>query len=261
MILQPQHLTTAPLSGLFLGAMFAGMYAGAVGWTWAAWIGATVGIGMFLAMLWLGHRGDGAARHVVVGACVYALMGMHMLGGTAVFAVTMATKSSGVAMSSVPWVGWVAWLIGALTALTPLIGAAWIVRSRLKREGFAGAWARRAISLRSGTVEIDGADDTDHRVAVSPWLIGALGVNVGAGLQWMGGQGLALMAGFVLMIVGFTWAGVGQLGPRLGRAWFVLEAEAQTSQRLQSLQWEGMQAMRRGHWLGRWLMKKEAWPR
>ena len=248
-MLQRRQMLALPASGFLMGLLIALLYAPALGSTMAWAVGATLALVLGMTGAWVAYRSDGAARHTVGNSLLYGLSAAPFLGGACLVLAQMAGLDSW----RIP-----AWMAGVATVVVPVLGSAWLTRARLDGEGATGPWARAHLDLRASVLSPDAlAAAAQKRPALTPWLVGALGVNLP--LAWRvlgGGQAGLLVLGLALLVAGVVWGGVAQVGPALGAAWHVLDIERRTGQRLRHPQWAEMQAVRRAHWLARWLMRE-----
>ena len=247
-MLQRSQMLALPVSGVGMGLLTALLHEHALGskLAWAAGLGLGVALGVIAA--WVAYRSDGAARHTVGNGLLYGLALAPMLGGACLVLAQMAGMD-----------GWLIplWIVGVATVLLPMLGPAWQTRLRLVSEGVTAPWARQNLDLRAGLI-VPGALSAagSDRPSMSPWIVGALAVNLPLAWRLQGGAETGLLAvALALLVVGVVWGGVAQAGPALGRAWFVLEIERRTGQRLRNPEWAEVQAMRRSHWLARWFMR------
>jgi hypothetical protein len=248
-MLQRSQLVSVPLSFLSLGLLTSLLYTRALGWSAALLSGALLGLLMGLLAAWLVYRSDFAARNFVANAVLLAMWMVPFLGGANLALAQMAGAE-----------GWAlaAWAVGVGTVLVPIVGPAWLTHAKLVAEGDAGPWTRNNLDLRKGLL-LPGAlaSQAPAPSAMLPWQVGALAANVPLAWRLMGGGQTTLMALAVVgMACAVVWVCVRQIGPALGKAWFLLELEQRTGQRLRSPQWDQIQALRRSHWLARWFMRE-----
>lgn len=247
-MLQRSQLVSVPLSFMSLGLLTSLLYTRALGWNAALLAGALLGLLMGLLAAWLVYRSDFAARNFVANAVLMAMWMAPFVGGANLALAQMAGAE-----------GWApaAWAVGVVTVLVPIIGPAFLTHAKLAAEGETGPWARSHLDLRKGLVRPGALDARDaEKPAMTPWQVGALAVNVPLAWRLMGGGQNTLMA---LAVVGLAcavvWVCVRQIGPALGKAWFLLDLERRSGQRLCNPDWDQIQALRRSHWLARWFMR------
>ncbi len=248
-MLQRSQLVALPVSGFLLGLMVSLAYVRLMGWPWALAAGAVLGLMLCSTAAWLAYRSDGGARHTLANGLLYLLGIAPLLGGACLVLAQMTQRNDWAAL---------AWAAGAATAVAPVLGSAWQTHARLAAEGDSGPWVRKNLDLRKGVL-VSGALGAagSPRPAMAPWQVGALAVNLPLLWRLQGGGDTGLLAAAaLLMVVGVVWAGVAQVGPAMGAAWFVLGLERRTGQRLHHLQWPEAQAMRRSHWLARRFMRE-----
>jgi hypothetical protein len=249
-MLQSSQMVALPVSGLLMGMMISLAYVQLLGWPLALAAGGVLGLLLCLTAAWVAYRSDCSARHTVANCLLYLLGAAPLVGGAFLVLAQMAQRDDySVVM---------AWAAGVVTVLAPVLGPAWQTHARLVAEGDAGPWARKHLDLRAGVL-LPGALGAAEspRPAMTPWQIGALAVNLPLLWRLQGGGDAGLLAlALMLMVVAMVWAGVAQVGPALGAAWFVLDIERRTGQRLRHPQWVEVQAMRRDHWLARWFMRE-----
>lgn len=252
-MLQRGQLLAGPASGLAMGLLTSLFYTRALGWPLALSAGALLGALLAGVFGWMAYRSDFAARHLFVGLTMYPLMMGLFAGGTNLLLVHLAGLSDESGSASA-----LAWLLGMAVAIVPLVGSAWAVRARLNAEGDDGPWVRQHLDRRAGLLK-PGAlvAPPGHRPSMTAWQVGALAANVPLLWRLQGGSDTGLMTtAMVLLVVGLVWAGVAQAGPALGKAWFLLELERRSGQRLRNPDWDEIQATRRSHWLARWFMRE-----
>jgi len=248
-MLQRSQMLALPVSGLAMGMINSPAYARLLGWPLALAAGGVLALLLGLTAAWVAYRSDGGARHVVANNVIFALFMAPMVGGACLVLAQMTQQGDWVLM---------AWTAGVVTVLAPVLGPAWQTHARLVAQGDAGPWVRKHLDLRTGIL-LPGALSAAEspRPAMTPWQIGALAVNLPLLWRLQGGGDTGLLALFVVgMVIAMVWAGVSQVGPALGAAWFVLDIERRTGQRLRNPEWAEVQAMRRGHWLARWFMRE-----
>lgn len=247
-MLQRSQMLALPVSGFAMGMMNSLAYVRLLGWPLALAAGGVLALLLCLTAAWVAYRSDGGAQHTVANNVIYALFMAPLVGG-ACLVLAMTQSDAWVLM---------AWAAGVVTVLAPVLGPAWQTHAQLVAQGDAGPWAQKHLDLRSGVL-LPGALSAAEspRPAMTPWQIGALAVNVPLLWRLQGGGDTGLMAlVVVVMVIAMVWVGVGQVGPALGAAWFVLDIERRTGQRLRNPEWAEVQAMRRGHWLARRFMRE-----
>lgn len=247
-MLQRSQLLAGPVSGVLMGLLTSLLYTRPLGWAPALMAGGVLAVLLGAAAAWMAYRSDFGARHVVVGSLLYLLLTAPFAAGANLMLVQMAGAPE--------WFAW-AWTFGLAAAIVPVLGPAWRVRARLSAEGGQGPWASRHLDLRAGVLKPDAlAAMPGQRPSMTGWQVGALAANVPLLWRLQGGNDTGLLSlAMVLMVIGLVWAGVAQLGPALGKAWFLLELERRTGQRLRHPQWDEIQALRRSHWLARWFVR------
>jgi hypothetical protein len=248
-MLQRGQLLSGPVSVFVLGLLTSILYARALGWVMAMKAGLVLGIVMGVLAAWMVYRSDYAARHLAVGVPLYlVMMGLFSGGGNLAL---MQVAGIG------EWAG-VAWLVGVSLATVPALAVASRVRARLTAEGLEGPWVRQHLDLRSGLLGSEALLASENlRPSMTGWQVGALAANVPLLWRLQGGNDSALLSLALLLLTGaLVWAGVSHAGPALGKAWFLLDIEHRTGQRLRHPQWDQIQALRRSHWLARWFMRE-----
>ena len=249
MMLQRSQMLALPVSGFLMGMINSLAYVRLLGWPLALAVGGVLALLLCLTAAWVAYRSDGGARHLLANNVIFALFMAPLVGGACLVLAQMTQHDDWVVM---------AWAAGVVTVLAPVLGPAWQTYTRLAAEGDAGPWARKHLDLRAGVLLPGALSAADSpRPAMTPWQIGALAVNVPLVWRLMGGGDTGLLAlAVVVLSATFVWVGVKQVGPALGAAWFVLDIERRTGQRLRNPEWAEVQAMRRGHWLARWFMRE-----
>ncbi len=247
-MLRRSQMVALPVSGLLMGMMSSLAYASLLGWPQALGLGGALALLLGLTAAWVAYRSDCGARHTVANSLLYLLAAAPLVGGACLLLAQMAKSED--------WV-LVAWAAGLVTVVAPVLGPAWQTRNRLAEEGETGPWARKHLDLSAGVLVADAlAPSGSPRPAMTPWQVGALAVNVPLIWRLQGGGDTGLLAMAVMLLaVALVWAGVTQVGPALGAAWFVLNIERRTGRRLHHPQWAEVQAMRRSHWLARRFMR------
>lgn len=247
-MLQRSQMVALPVSGFLMGMMNSLFYARLLGWPQALAIGAMLALLLGLTAAWVAYRSDGGARHTVANGLLYLLGAAPFLGGACLVLAQMTQRDD--------WV-FMAWAAGVVSVVATVLGPAWQTQTRLVAQGETGPWARLHLDwgagvLAQGALSAEGSP----RPAMTPWQIGALAVNLPLVWRLQGGGDTGLLAFGVLLLAGaLAWAGVAQVGPALGAAWFVLDSERRKGRRLRNPQWHEIQAMRRSHWLARRLMR------
>jgi len=247
-MLQRSQMLALPVSGLGWGLLNSLLYERALGATLAWLAGWALAIVLCLVAGWVAYRSDGAARHRMGNSLLYLLAMAPFVGGACLVLAQMTRLDA-----------WIiaAWTVGVMTVIAPVLGPALQTRARLVAEGETGPWARTHLDLRKGILMPDAFGAVEPpRSAMTPWQIGALAVNLPLVWRLMGGGDTSLLAlAMIVMSATLVWVGVKQVGPALGAAWFVLDIERRTGQRLRNPEWAEVQAMRRSHWLARWFMR------
>ena len=215
----------------------------------AMMLGAASSIVLAIATGWMAYRSGFAARHAVVGTALFILMMEILLLGTTALAVDLAGRSTA---------AWPALAVVAATAALPLLWTAFCVRARLRAEGDDGPWVRSNLdpaagAMRASALVAHAGDGT----WMPGWLVGAVAVNSVALLRSTGASEFRLLSvGVALLAVATVWAGVGQVGPMLGKALFILGLERKTGLRYRHEHWPAIQVVRRSFWLSRLLMPR-----
>lgn len=232
------QLFGAPLVGLAMGLLALLFH-----WSWtgpgfAIGIAAVIGLVLTLAWAHAAWRSSFGARQWLAGAASAALcLGVVASGIGAV---------AGVLSGTAPLAGWVA-LSGWATVGVATAVAAWRERHALAREGSTGRWWTQTVDAARGTLgdpfEVPAA--SLRRDAL--WLLLPLGVNLPLVLQGLGyreAQWLPVLLAVVsatLIWVCWFW-----LGPLVGRALTVIDAETRSGQRFVHRELPALQALRRG---------------
>jgi hypothetical protein len=247
-MLQHSQLVGVPAGALVLGLLTSLPYARVLGWPAALGLGGLLGLSLCLLAGWLVYRSDFSARHFVANALLFVLWMAPFLGGMNLALMQLAGAQ-----------GWslAAWALGVVTVLAPVLGPAWQTHAALVAQGDTGPWAAQHVDQRKGLL-LPGALTTKDtpQPAITPWQVGALAVNVPLIWRLLGGQQAGLLAGaLVLMSGAVVWVGVKQIGPALGKAWFLIDLERRTGVRLRNPALDEIQAVRRGHGLARRFMR------
>jgi hypothetical protein len=235
-----------------------------------------LGFGLMAALLLyptLGLRGAMGAGGLV-GAVLFAGLGytvwrsvygssqgiVSSLGLTVLVGVLGAGITSALAvMSGQPQAA--LWLLGGSVALTLF---AWVMSANrqvrvLVQEEQRNAWVREAVDLKRGWVREALPADTKPWAGFwsSPWMIGALSVNILALLRVAGWTDLGVMLILApAMNAMAAWTGWAVSGPLLARALYLRRLERQSGITFAHPKLGEIQALRARWFFTRWLMPK-----
>lgn len=232
------QLFAAPLLGVAMGLL-----AWLFHWSWtgpglATGVGAVIGLVLTLAWAHAAWRSSFGARQWLAGAASTALcLGVvasgvgavvGMLGGTAALAGLVALS------------GWAT--VGVATGV-----AAWRERTALTREGSAGRWWTQTVDAVRGTLS------DPFEVPAAPlrrdalWLLLPLAINLPLVLQGLGYREAQWLPVLLAVVSAATiWVCWVWLGPLVGRALAVIDAEAHSGRRFVHRDLAALQALRRG---------------
>ena len=232
------QLFGAPLLGLAMGLLALLFH-----WSWAGpgfamGIGTVIGLVLTLAWSHAAWRSSFGARQWLAGAASAALcLGVVASGIGAVAGML------GQAASLAGWVTLSGWAtVGVATGV-----AAWRERRALERDGSTGRWWTRTVDEARGTLS------DPFEVPAAPlrrdalWLLIPLAVNLPLMLQGLGYREAQWLPMLIAVVSAATiWVCWVWLGPLVGRALAVIDAEAHSGRRFVHRDLPALQELRRG---------------